>query len=395
VGVLHSRTGTMAMSEGPVIDATLLAIDEINAKGGVLGRPIRPIVVDGHSDPDEFARLADKLLIDDKVSAIFGCWTSASRKSVLEVFRRRNEGLLFYPVQYEGLGQAQRIVYLGPGPNQTIIPGIEFLTKPIAAGGLGKKRLFLIGSDYVFPRVAHEIIKDQVKSKAGVAIVGERFLPLGSDQAILAVTDIARQKPDAIVNTLNGGSNVQFFRELHNAGLTPDKVPVLSLSITENEVMGLNPPDLAGDYLTASYFQSIDRAESREFLRKLHNRYGERLQATDPMAAAYTGVHIWAKAVEKAGTPEATAVRDAIRGIEFDGVRGHVTIDPETFHTWLPVRIGRIRADGQIDLVPGAGSETPVRPLPFPPTRTRAEWDQFLRSLQFQWDGKWQPPSKK
>ena len=397
VGILHSQTGTMALSESPVIDATELAIAEINAEGGVLGRPIKALLVDGKSDPDEFGRQADKLIAEDRVAAIFGCWTSASRRAVRDVLQRRNDGLLFYPVQYEGLCDSPRIVYLGPAPNQQLIPAVDFLTRPVEAGGLGKKRLYLIGSDYVFPRVAHEIIRDQVKlrEKDGVKIVGEWFLPLGSDKVQPAVSDIVREKPDAIVNTINGSTNVHFFRELREAGITPEKVPTLSVSITENEVMGLNPASLAGDYLAASYFQTIDRAESREFLRKLRARAGQSAVATDMMAAAYSGVHIWAKAVEKTGTTDSTAVRDAVRGMVYEGVRGRLTIDPENLNTWLPALVGKIRADGLIDLVPGAGSITPIRPVPYPPTRSEKQWDQYLQALRFKWEGKWQPPDPK
>ncbi len=393
VGVLHSRKGSMAVSENSVVDATLLAIAELNAEGGVLGRTIEPVVLDGQSKPDEFGRLAETLL-NDKVAAIFGCWTSASRRAVQDVLQHRNEGLLFYPVQYEGLGDCPRIIYLGPAPNQQLTPAIEFLIRPVASGGLGKKRLYLVGSDYLFPRVAHEIIRDLIKpyEKDGVQIVGEMFVPLGSEQTKVAVDDIDRTQPDAIVNTINGRSNGPFFLDLRAKGYTPDKVPTLSVSITENEVMGLNPATMAGDYLAASYFQNIDRAESREFLRKLRARYGASQVATDPMAAAYTAVRIWARAVEETGSTDPTTVRDALRGMVFEGVRARLTIDRENQHAWLPARIGRIRPDGLVDLVPGAGSETPIRPIPFPPTRKPEEWNQYLKSLQFKWDGKWQPP---
>lgn len=396
VGVLHSQSGTMAVSERPVIDATLLAVEELNAAGGVLGRPIRVVLVDGKSKPDEFYRQAERLLVEEKADVLFGCWTSASRKAVGEVLRRHNDGLLFYPVQYEGLGDSPRIVYMGPAPNQQLIPAIDFLTRSVAEGGLGKKRLYIVGSDYVFPRVAREIILDQVKlrASAGVQIAGESFIPLGSDVVLPAVSDIKRTNADAIVNLINGGTNVEFFHTLREQKVFPADVPTLSVSITENEIQGLNPAALAGDYLAASYFESIDRHESREFIRKLRDRYKPTPIATDPMAAAYSGVHLWAKAVEKAGTTDPTAVREAVRGIEFEGVRTRVRIDPDNLHAWLPARFGKIRPDGHVDLVPLAGSETPLQPIPFPPTRKVEEWNQFLLSLQFKWDGKWQPPEK-
>jgi urea transport system substrate-binding protein len=234
-----------------------------------------------------------------------------------------------------------------------------------------------------------------LREQDGVRVVGEMFLPLGSDQTAAVVADIKRSGADAVVNTLNGGTNFHFFRELRAQKVTPAAVPTLSVSITENEVAGLNPAAMAGDYLAASYFQTVDRAESREFLRKLRDRYGARQVATDPMAAAFTAVHLWAHAVEKAGTTHPDAVRDAVRGMEFDGVRCRVRIDPENQHASLPARLGRVRADGLVDLVAEAGSETPLRAVPYPSTRKREEWDQLLKSLQLQWDGKWQPPEKK
>ncbi|OWK40209.1 transporter substrate-binding protein [Fimbriiglobus ruber] len=386
VGILHSQSGTMAVSENPVVDATLLAIEEVNAAGGVLGRPVKPVIVDGRSDPEEFARLAEKLLSEDKAVAVFGCWTSASRKAVRPVFER-NRGLLFYPVQYEGLEQSLRVVYLGLAPNQQLIPAIDFLT-----GKLGKKKLFLVGSDYVFPRTAHEIIRDRVRELPDVAVVGESFIPLGSPDVAGVIERIKVCAPDAIVNTLNGGTNFHFFRALRAAGMTAERLPTLSVSIAESEVEGLNPAALAGDYLAAAYFQTVDRPESRAFVDTFRSRYGEGRVVSDPMAGAYCGVHLWAQAATGAGTVDPTAVLGSLRGRQFDGPRGRVTIDPDTRHAWLPVRIGQIRADGQVSLVSGAGTEVPIRPIPYPPSRTLTEWEQFLRGLQFGWNGRWQAP---
>jgi urea transport system substrate-binding protein len=388
VGVLHSQSGTMETSERPVVDATLLAIEEVNAAGGVLGRPIKVLEADGESDPTVFARKAEKLLGEDNASAVFGCWTSASRKAVRDVFQRRR-GLLFYPVQYEGLEQSPAIVYTGPAPNQQLIPAVEFLTGPLA-----KKRLFLVGSDYVFPRTAHEIIKDQLKKKSDVVLAGEAFLPLGSPNADEVAAAIVKAKPDAIINTINGSTNFHFFRALRAAGVTATATPTLSVSITENELQGLNPAAMAGDYLAASYFQSVDTPASRAFVTKLRAKYGPNRVASDMMASAYSGVHLWAKAVAAAGSVDAEKVSAAIGGQEFDGPGGRVKIDPENRHAWLPVRIGKVRADGQLDLVPGAGSEASVRPIPYPDTRSPVEWEQFLTGLNFQWGGRWVAPQK-
>jgi urea transport system substrate-binding protein len=197
-----------------------------------------------------------------------------------------------------------------------------------------------------------------------------------------------------IVNTINGSTNVHFFRALRAAGVTADKVPTLSVSIAESEVEGLNPAALAGDYLAASYFQTVDRAENREFIRKFRERYGEGRVVSDPMTAAYTGVHLWAAAANAAGATDPASVRVALRERHFDGPRARVVIDGATQHTWLPVRIGQIRADGQVSILPNAGSETPIKPIPFPASRTAVRWEQFLKGLQFGWDGMWQPPSR-
>jgi urea transport system substrate-binding protein len=386
VGLLHSDTGTMAISESPVADATQLAIDELNRAGGVLGRPVQAVEVDGKSEPKVFAAQAERLLAEEKVAAVFGCWTSASRKAVRPVVER-HAGLLFYPVQYEGLEQSPRIVCLGPAPNQQLLPAVDYLTGP-----LGKKRLFVVGSDYVFPRTAHAIVADRVKQLPGVELVGSAFLPLGSRDVAATVKAIRDASPDAIVNALNGTTNNFFFKELRAAGVTPDRVPTLSLSITENELRGLDPEAVAGSYLAASYFQTVDRDEAREFVKKVRARYGADRVTSDAMAAAYSGVHLWARAVEKAGKPDPDAVLAALRGASFAGPGGEVRIDPENLHAWQPWRIGKVRADGLVDVV--ASSPGAVAPDPFPPTRTRPQWDRFLNDLYVGWNGRWQAPEK-
>ncbi|VTR94265.1 urea-binding protein : Urea/short-chain amide ABC transporter, periplasmic urea/short-chain amide-binding protein OS=Rhodopirellula sallentina SM41 GN=RSSM_05980 PE=4 SV=1: Pkinase: Peripla_BP_5 [Gemmata massiliana] len=392
VGVLHSQSGTMAVSENPVIDATLLAIEEINAAGGVLGRPLKPVVVDGKSDPDEFARQAERLLTEERVAVIFGCWTSASRKAVRPVFER-NAGLLFYPVQYEGLEESPRIVYLGPAPNQQLIPAVDFVIDT-----LKKKRIALVGSDYVFPRPAHAIIRDRVAERkaAGVdvEVVAEAFIPLGSPLVINAIARVRNANADVVINTINGTTNAAFFRELRDPKQGVPNITSLSVSITENEVRGLDPRAMTDDYLVASYFQTVDRPESRAFVQRIRAKYGSDRSASDMMAAAYSGVYLWAKAATAARGVDPSAVANAVRGLEFDGPGARIKIDPENLHAWLPVRVAKVRPSGEVALVPGAGSETPVRPRPFPPTRSRDEWSQFLRKLEMDWGGKWQAPER-
>ena len=393
VGVLHSQSGTMAVSENPVIDATLLAIEEVNASGGVMGRPLRAVVVDGRSEPEEFAKQAERLLTEERVAVVFGCWTSASRKAVRPVFER-NAGLLFYPVQYEGLEESPRIVYLGPAPNQQLIPAVDYLIDT-----LKKQRIALVGSDYVFPRTAHAIIRDRVAERkragANVEEVEEVFIPLGSSNVLPALNRVRDARPDVILNTINGTTNAAFFANVRDPVQGVPGATTLSVSITENEVRGLNPPALTDDYLVASYFQTVDRPEGRAFVQKIHAKYGTDRAASDMMAAAYSGVHLWAAAATAARTTDPTAVAAAARGLEFDGPGARVRIDPANQHAWLPVRIAKVQPSGEVALVPDAGAEAPVAPVPFPPTRTRGEWDQFLRKLQMEWGGRWQAPEKK
>lgn len=383
VGVLHSLTGTMSVSESSVVDATLLAIDEVNADGGVLGRPLAPVILNGESDPAAFEKAATQLLAEKKVAAIFGCWTSASRKSVRPVVERNN-GLLVYPVQYEGLEQSPHIVYLGPTANQQLIPAIDFLVHK-----QGKRRLYLIGSDYVFPHAAHAILKDLLKAEKGTSVVGEMFLPLGAKDATRAIAAIKAAAPDVIVNTINGTTNFNFFQAL-NADPATMEIPVLSASLMEADVRRLDPKSLAGDFIAGTYFESVNSVAGNAFMEKFRRRYGQERRYADPVGAAYSGVHLWAKAASACGSLEPAVVTKALRGMSFVGPGGERKIDPDTLHSWLSIRIGQIRPDGAVETV--YESNGPVRPSPFPPTRSRADWDRFLNDLFLKWDGRWQAP---
>jgi urea transport system substrate-binding protein len=385
VGVLHSLTGTMAISEKPVVDATLLAIDELNDRGGLLGRRVEAVVEDGASHAPTFAHLAEKLITQDEVCTVFGCWTSASRKMVKPVVEARDH-LLFYPVQYEGLELSPNIVYLGAAPNQQIIPAVRW-----CCAFLNKKRLFLVGSDYVFPRCANAIIRD-VATELGAAVVGEEYVLLGSQDVTEAVKKIVAARPDAILNTLNGDSNVGFFRALRAARITPEQVPTISFSIAEEELSSLGGQDVVGDYAAWSYFMSIDRPKNREFLHRFQARYGRHRVITDPMEAAYCGVHLWAEAVQSAGSHQVRAIREAIVGREFDAPEGPVRIDPATRHTAKISRIGKILASGRFEEV--YSSVRPVPPQPYPDSRTRDAWDDVLADLNRRWSGQWANPGE-
>lgn len=379
VGVLHSLTGSMATSESPVVDATLLAIEELNRAGGVLGRPIRPIVVDGRSDAGTFAREAERLISRERVVTVFGCWTSASRKTVKPVFEKHDH-LLVYPVQYEGLEESPNIVYTGAAPNQQIIPAVKW-----SFDHLGR-RVFLVGSDYVFPRTANAIIRDQVTAMRG-AIVGEAYLLLGSREVGPVVEKIRRARPDVILNTINGDTNVHFFRALRAAGITPGTTPTMSFSFAEHELKSLQARDMAGDYATLSYFQSVATEKNRRFVERFRTRYGAGRVTADPIEAGYFGVYLWAQAVADAGRTDVGAIRKAFKRQSFDAPGGMVYVEPENQHTWKIVRIGKIRDDGQFDIV--WTSEKPVRPVPYPVYRSRDEWGAFLDGLYRGWGGAW------
>ncbi len=382
VGVLHSLSGTMAISERSVVQATLLAIDELNERGGVLGRQLRPVVADGQSDWPTFATEATRLIQDEDVSVVFGCWTSASRKTVKPIFEQLDH-LLFYPVQYEGLEQSPNIVYTGAAPNQQIIPAVKW-----AFDNLGS-RVYLVASDYVFPRAANEIIKEQVAALRG-QVVGERYLLLGSTDVDAAVREIVAARPDVILNTINGDTNVAFFRALRASGITPDDVPVMSFSLGEDELRTMGAEHMVGDYATWNYFQSIDTDENRAFVAAFRAKYGADRVTDDPMEAAYFGVHLWAQAVEHAGTTDPREVRKVIGEQSLAAPEGIVSVDPETQHTWRAVRVGQIRADGQFDVV--WHSSRAVRPAPYPVYRTRVQWDRFLQGLFEGWGGAWANP---
>lgn len=382
VGILHSTTGTMAISERAVIDATTLALEQINANGGLIGRPIEVVVADGHSDPDRFAIEAARLIDEEKVSVIFGCWTSASRKAVVPIVELRRH-LLFYPVQYEGIEQSPHVVYTGATPNQQVMPAVSYAMKHFG------RRVFLVGSDYIFPRTANAIIRDQVRALGG-EIAGEKYLPLGGTNVDAVVQAITAARPDVILNTINGDSNVAFFRALREAGITPDDIPSISFSLGETELRQMDAGKMAGDYAAWSYFQSLDTPENLEFLAAFRARFGADRVVSDPLEAAWFGVHLWAQAVRTAGSADPVDVLKALQGEGMRAPEGLVYIDGPTQHTWKHARIGRIREDGQFDIV--WSSDKPVRPIPFPPFRSHEEWERMQHEWFDAWGGQWVNP---
>ena len=356
VGILHSLSGTMSISEIAVKDAELLAIEEINAGGGLLGKQIVPVLEDGKSDWPTFAEKARKLIDKDKVSVVFGCWTSASRKAVLPVFEEKDH-LLFYPVQYEGVEASKNIIYTGAAPNQQIMPSVTWLL------GEGKKDFFLLGSDYVFPRTANLIIRSQLEQEGGNT-VAEEYTPLGHTEYSTVIAKIKELKPDVVLNTLNGDSNVAFFKQLKAAGLGPDTVPVMSYSIAEEEISGIGIDNLVGHYAAWNYFMSMKTTENDKFIDAYKAKFGANRNTDDPIEAGYFGVYLWAEAVKKAGTFETKAVREALGGISYKAPEGLVTIDAQNNHTYKIVQIGQVNSSGQFDIV--WKTDGPVKPEPYP-----------------------------
>lgn len=355
VGILHSLSGTMAISETSVHDAELLAIKEINEKGGVLGRQIEPVIEDGASDWPTFAEKAKKLIQQDKVATIFGGWTSASRKAMLPVVEENN-GLLWYPVQYEGMESSPNIFYTGAAPNQQIVPAVKWLLE-----NRGKK-FYLLGSDYVFPRTANAAIKAQLTAEGG-ELVGEEYTPLGHTDYNTVIAKIKSEKPEVIFNTLNGDSNVAFFKQLKDAGITSKDVTVLSVSVAEEEVRGIGTDVTAGHLTSWNYYQTTDTPENKTFVESYKAAYGEDRVTADPIEAGYFGVYLWAAAVEKAGSTDVAAVKEAAKDLEFNAPGGLVKIDGENQHVYKTVRIGEIQTDGQIKELWNSGE--PVKPDPY------------------------------
>jgi urea transport system substrate-binding protein len=373
VGVLHSLSGTMAISETALKETALMTIADINAKGGVMGRQIEPVVVDPASNWPLFAEKARQLITQDKVVATFGCWTSVSRKSVLPVFKELNS-ILYYPVQYEGEELEKNVFYTGAAPNQQAIPATEYL---MSKEGGAAKRFFLLGTDYVYPRTTNKILRAFLKSK-GVAEkdIEEVYTPFGhSDyQTIVAnIKKFAAGGKTCVISTINGDSNVPFYKELGNAGLKAKDVPVVAFSVGEEELRGVDTKPLVGHLAAWNYFMSLKNPQNEAFIKmykdwavkqKLPN--ADKVVTNDPMEATYVGLHMWKQAVEKAKSTEADKVIAAMGGQSFAAPCGFtIKMDETNHHLWRPVFIGEIRADGQFNVV--WKSKGPVRAQPWSP----------------------------
>ncbi len=356
LGLLHSLSGTIAISEASLVDTEKLAIDEINAAGGVMGRQIQAIVADGGSDNATFAEKAKMLLERDKVAAIVGCYTSSSRKAVLPVLNR-DKGLLYYPTYYEGEEEDSQVIYTSQEATQSVIPAMEWMAKEKG------KTFFLVGSDYIYPRVCNKIAKPTI-ARVGGKVLGEEYIPLGNTEFSSIINKIKAAKPDCIYSTVVGGSNVAFYKQLKAAGIDGTKPALLSTLVTENEIDGIGRENAVGFYSCMGYFQSIKSPVNEKFIKAFKAKYGQNRSIGDPMECAYNSVYLWKLGVEKAKSFAPNAVIAASGGIQIDAPEGIVRIHKTNHHVWKKVRIGKARMDGQFDIV--WESKGLIEPNPFP-----------------------------
>ncbi|WP_145576786.1 urea ABC transporter substrate-binding protein [Yersinia alsatica] len=373
VGILHSLSGTMAISETPLKDMALMSIDDINAHGGVLGKKLEPVIVDPASNWPLFAEKARQLLTQDKVAVVFGAWTSVSRKSVLPVFEELN-GLLFYPVQYEGEEMSPNVFYTGAAPNQQAIPAVEYL---LSEDGGAAKRFILLGTDYVYPRTTNKILRAFLHTK-GIQDkdIEEIYTPFGYSDYQTIVGNIKKFSANgktAVISTINGDSNVPFYKELANQGIKATDVPVIAFSVGEEELRGIDTKPLVGNLAAWNYFQSVDNPTNKRFVEqwkayaKAHNLPNADTAVTnDPMEATWVGMHMWAQAVEKAKSTDVDKVRAAMAGQTYPAPSGFtLTMDKTNHHLHKPVMIGEIEANGQFNVV--WQTDAPIRAQPWSP----------------------------
>lgn len=355
LGLLHSLSGTIAIAEAALVEAEKMAIEEINASGGVMGRKIEAVIEDGASDWPTFAEKTKKLLQRDKVAAIVGCYTSASRKAVLPVLNQM-KGLLYYPTYYEGQEEDKHVIYTSQEATQSVIAAIEWMAKEQG------KTFFLVGSDYIYPRTCNKIAKPTI-TRVGGKVVGEEYAPLGHTEFSSIINKIKAAKPDWIYSTVVGGSNVAFYKQLKAAGLDGAKQKLLSTVVSENEIDGIGKENAVGYYACMGYFQSLKNPQNERFVKALKAKYGQDRVVGDPMECAYNAVYLWKLAAEKAKSFDVDKVIAASSGLEFDAPEGRIRIHASNHHVAKKVRIGKARSDGQFDIVYESGV---LEPNPFP-----------------------------
>jgi urea transport system substrate-binding protein len=353
VGVLHSLSGTMAISETTLKDTVLMLVDDLNKNGGLLGKQVEAVVVDPASDWPLFAEKARELIEKDQVSVVFGCWTSVSRKSVLPVFEELNS-MLFYPVQYEGEESSRNVFYTGAAPNQQAIPAVDYL---MSEDGGGAERIVLLGTDYVYPRTTNKILRSYLNGKGiADADIMENYTPFGHSDWQSIVADVkafaSAGKKTAVVSTINGDANVPFYKELANQGIKAEDIPVVAFSVGEEELAGIDTAPLVGHLAAWNYFQSVESDANSAFIKKWHAFIGDEKRVTnDPMEATYIGFNMWKQAVEQAGTTDVDAVRQAMYGQKVANLTGGTAVMNTNHHLSKPVLIGEVQDDGQFDIV--------------------------------------------
>ncbi len=387
VGVLHSLTGSLASVERPIVDATLLAIEELNEHGGVLGRRVEAIVLDGKSDnraDGAFCLGAKQLIEQDHVAALFGTWTSATRKAIKPLIERAGQ-LLIYPAQYEGLEDSEAILYVGATPNQQVIPTVRHVVEK-----LGHRKLFLVGSDGIYSHVVHALITEEVK-RLGAEVVGQQYFNIGETNFSAVIKAIAHCKPDLVLNTLRGDSSAALVRTLRDGNRRALAAPMVSFGLGEGEQQQLADFNLEGDLLGASYASSVETPENRAFVDRFRKKFGAHRSPDESAEAAYVGVMLWAQAARAAQSEAPRRVRQALGGQTFPGPEGPVQVDPSTHHVFKRFRLARFAKGNRLDMV--ASSEAPLPPLPFPGPRLRVEWESFLEQRHLKWQGNWANPS--
>ena len=361
VGILHSRSGPTAAQERPLIDAEVMALEDINRAGGLLGRQIRWVIADGGTDGNSFARQAERLIRDDRVDVVVGCWSTASRRSVVPVVEANNH-LLLHPNRHEGFEESPNVVSIGPLPNQQVAPAVAWCQEAMSA-----RRFFLIGTDDPWSRAAGAFLGDQLAG-VGATLVGEEYLPAGSLDVASTIQAIGTSNPDVV------------FRQLREAGVRPADLPVMMFTVTEDELQAMPRDDVTGNYVVAGSFQGKDRATDQAFASTFTTSTGTERPRSEQAMAAYGAVRLWAEAVKEAGSADASTVRSTISHQTLPSPEGVIAVDPESRHAWRNLAVGRIRSDGQVDTL--WSTRGPTRPTPFPATRTRPEWTKFLVTVQ-------------
>lgn len=383
VAVLHTATGANAVIEVPIVAACRQAVREINAAGGVLGRPLRLEVRDCGTEAGGFARAAAELLRDPSVAVLIGGGRSAARRSMLEVLEREG-GLLLYPLSFEGLENSPNVVYLGLTPALQIGSAVDW------ALARGAKRFFLLGEDRISSRMQTTIARDMVLARGG-SVVGERMLTGTNPDLTADAAAIAKARPDVILNSVSGETNAAIMRALRAAGVDPAVTTIVSVALTEAAIEHMGPEHFAGTMLAASYFSGLDLPANQRFLESIRREEGSGIGIGDAMAAAYVGLHLWARAVEDAGSLDEAAVHRALGGRHAESPYGPVAIDASTHYAWKPMRLGRVRPDGEIEIV--WDSVHPLPPAPWPMWRPRREWEAMVEEVRTSWGGSWEPPA--